>query len=640
MTPATPATAAPAPRTLRDPRTWAAALAAAAPSLLAFNVAPSPTFWNQAIALATGGIFFLVCTPRAPGLGPRAAWWALALVALGVAWSWAVSLPSAPALSALGLIAAAAVALAAGSAARLDAWEQEPVWTRTRTGAGATQSTVAAPLAQPPGGVDPFTAFAWGWVIAGVLNGAVALIQVFAPQWTDGYWLAISGLPGRAVGNLRQPNHLSSVLLWAAIATVALLGRRRLGTGTGLALLALFVWGDVLTASRTGTASVLLLAAWGLLDRRLPRAVRILLGLTPLLYALAWLGMDQWAKLASQTFGGTQRLAEGDISSSRFGVWANTLTLIRQQPWAGVGFGEFNLAWTLTPFPGRPTALFDHTHNLPLQLMVELGLPLALAVLALLLAALWQAGRWAFYRADAADPANGSERVAVVLVLMIALHSQLEYPLWYAYFLLPTAWALGYALGVAPWPWARGKAAHTTPGAASALAAGADQRAPRLPARWLSVSAVFMSLSASFAVWDYSHVAAIYQAGPGAGTLQERIETGRISPLFRYQADYAAVTSEVPVRDMAAAFASTTHNLLDARLMMAWADWLAETGQDDLARHLAARLREFRKPEAAEYFAPCPKGPLADPAAPYQCRNPERSHHWREFLQVAPQAAR
>jgi O-antigen ligase len=644
VTPTIPASGS-STRALRDPRAWAAALAASAPSLLAYNVSPSPTFLNQAVALAAWGVFFLVCVPREPGRGPRAAWWALGLVALGVAWSWAVSLPSAPALSALGLLAAAAVAIAAGASARGDAEEPDARAASSRDAMG-----------------DAFTAFAWGWVIAGVLNGAVALIQVFAPQLSDGNWLAISGLPGRAVGNLRQPNHLSSVLLWAAIASVALLGRRRIGTGVAVALLALFVWGDVLTASRTGTASVLLLAAWGLLDKRLPRPARLLLGLTPVLYAIAWLGMAQWAKAASQTFGGAQRLAEGDISSSRFGVWANTLELIRQQPWAGVGFGEFNFAWTLTPFPGRPTALFDHTHNLPLQLMVELGLPLALAVLTLLVAALWQAARWAFYRADVANPANLSERVAVVLVLMIALHSQLEYPLWYAYFLLPTAWALGYALGVAPWAWVRpaswapaqasaptprppaaaARASAAGPPAASArqtstLAAGAHKAAAaRQPALWLSVSSVFMALSASFAVWDYSHVAAIYQAEPGGGSLVERIETGRISPLFRYQADYAAVTSDVPVKDLAAAFASTTHNLLDARLMIAWADWLADSGQDDLARHLAGRLREFRKPEATEYFAACPRVALADPAAPYQCRNPERSHHWREFLQPLP----
>ena len=33
-----------------------------------------------------------------------------------------------------------------------------------------------------------------------------------------------------------------------------------------------------------------------------------------------------------------------------------------------------------------------------------------------------------------------------MLVVVVGLHSLLEYPLWYAYFLLPTAFALGLAL--------------------------------------------------------------------------------------------------------------------------------------------------------------------------------------------------
>ena len=45
----------------------------------------------------------------------------------------------------------------------------------------------------------------------------------------------------------------------------------------------------------------------------------------------------------------------------------------RARTLAGVGFGEFNLAWTLSEFPSRPTAFFDHTHNLPLQLLVGAG---------------------------------------------------------------------------------------------------------------------------------------------------------------------------------------------------------------------------------------------------------------------------
>ena len=40
---------------------------------------------------------------------------------------------------------------------------------------------------------------------------------LFWPALADGSWIARSGVPGRAVGNMRQPNHLASLLLWARL---------------------------------------------------------------------------------------------------------------------------------------------------------------------------------------------------------------------------------------------------------------------------------------------------------------------------------------------------------------------------------------------------------------------------------------
>ena len=585
-------TAQPLPA-IRAAQTAALVLAASAPSLLAYNVSPSPTFLNQALALgAWGGLAALLALTSPARLG-RGIWPALAaLFVLGgaAAVSWGLGgLPSSLALSAIALLLATAVLLASGAS--------------TRAGANAA---------------DLFALFCWAWLIAGVLNAAVALVQVFAPGWADGRWIAVTSIPGRAVGNLRQPNHLSSLLLWACIAVLALADMGRLRQRVVLALLALMVWALVLTASRTGLLSVLLLALWGLLDKRLARRTRALLLATPLLYALAWLGMSQWAALSAHRFGGAARLAETDISGSRFGIWANTLVLIRQQPWLGVGFGEFNFAWTLTPFPGRPTAFFDHTHNLPLQLAVELGVPLATLVMGLLVWALWRAARSAFGRQDAStgaptDPANTAQRAALMMVLMIVLHSLLEYPLWYAYFLLPAAWVLGFALG------------HT----------GRDEpvlAAPTAPAWPLALAGLLVLLGAVFSVWDYKRVAVIFWANAGRISLAERIEAGQRSVFFAHHADYAAVTSGVTPGNAQPAFDRATHYLLDSRLMTAWARHLSATGQVEKAQHVAQQLREFGKADTAAFFDPClaPAAPIS--SLPFQCSEPTQATPWRAFL--------
>ena len=576
----------------------AALLAAAAPSLLAYNVSPSPTFLNQALALGSWGGFALLLAlgQRAqPGFGASReavpAQLALGLIAAGATWSGlGGSLPSGLWLSALGLLSAAALMVHSGSASR----------------SGSESAT-------------SFVLFSWGWLIAGLLNLALGLAQVFAPNLPDGDWIAASNIVGRAVGNLRQPNHLSSLLLWSAIAVVALLELKRLGWRMAALLFAVMIFAVVLTASRTGVVSVGLLALWGLADRRLSKQARALLVTAPLVYALAWVGLSAWAEASRHTFGGAARLAETDVSGSRFGIWANSLALIRQNPWTGVGFGDFNFAWTLTPFPGRPIAFFDHTHNLPLQLAVELGLPLATLVMLLLLWALWRALVAAFGRGSAGDDGTQlAQRAAVMMVLMIGLHSLLEYPLWYAYFLLPAAWAWGFALGV---PASQARRPATSVARPALALAGAALLAGSL-----------------FSVADYQRVAVIFSARDDAPPLEQRIADGQRSLLFSHHADYAAATTAGLAAGPQSPFDGATHYLLDTRLMMAWARALAGAGQLDEARHLAARLREFRNPASDDFFDLCDAAPAAAGAAssaasiPFQCQPPQREPDWREFL--------
>jgi O-antigen ligase len=564
-----------------DARPWVAIVAAAAPSLLAYNESPSPTFLNQALAFALWAGFVLATAPARSCRGSRALLAALGLLVLCVAWSWGPgALPAALALSAIGSLLAALVMVAGGAGGRAQ-----------------------------PDAEGLFAAFCWGWVVAGGLNIGVALIQVFAPELTDGNWIATSGYAGRAVGNLRQPNHLSSLLLWHCIAVLALFEMGQLRRTVAAALGAAGVFAVVLTASRTGLVSVLLLALWGLLDRRLSRPARWLLGAAPLIYLLSWLAMAQWAALSQHAFGGSERLAETDISSSRFAIWRDTLALIRAQPWTGVGWGEFNLAWTLTPSPQRPVAFFDHTHSLPLQLMVELGLPLATLVLGLLGWALWRGARNAW---TTTGPLGTAQRSAMVMVAMIGLHSLLEYPLWYSYFLLPAAWAWGFAL-------------HAEPAAPAQPA--------RTPSPWLAGAAVAVVAGAVLSVLDYVRVAQIFAPTASAAPLPQRIAEGQRSWFFAHHADYAAVTSGVPLADPPHAFDRATHYLLDTRLMMAWARQLAAQGRLDEARHIAERLREFRKIDAEDFFQACPAAASAPGMGlPFQCEQPQHVLPWRAFL--------
>lgn len=574
-----------------------ACLAICAPAWLAHNLPPSATYFNQAAAMAgwAGLVALSFWRQRPPGtLPPRplgVALLVLALLALATAVSYLFErLPATLALSTLALLAAAALVLISGALTSRDEW-----------GRAVFQAVCAATL------------------VAGVISVGLALVQVFAPDWADGDWIARSSTPGRAGGNLRQPNHLSSLLLWAMVALLWLhetVAERRaapqlkLARGLTVVLLALLIFGDVLTVSRTGTVCIVLLALWGVVDKRLSRFSRVLLWLAPLFYVLCWLGMNEWAQAGAQSFAGGTQLQRSDLSSSRFGIWANTWELIKQNPWFGVGWGEFNFAWSLTPFPGRPVAFFDHTHNLPLQLLVELGIPHGTLVLGLLAWSLWKA----FVACRTASAADAlTVRAAFIMVLMMVVHSMLEYPLWYAYFLLPTAFAMGVCLG------------HVSPG---------DGEPDAKASPWLRRSLIGASLAlivgTGVSVFDYLRVSAIFSADDDT-PLSYRIAQGQRSWFFAHHADYAAATVATHPSTAMKAFRRAPHYLLDTRLMMAWAKAYAEKGDVERARYLVERLREFRNPDAAEFFAECEAERPAGMPEPFQCKPSTRRFTYQDF---------
>lgn len=416
---------------------------------------------------------------------------------------------------------------------------------------------------------------------------------------------------------MRQPNHLATALLCAMVMTAWLWQAGRLRAQWAIASLFTMVLAVALSASRTGALSLGVLLLWAVIDRSLPRTARWALALTPLVYIVCWASLAEYAEWQQAHFYGAERLqSQTDISSSRFAIWRNALTLVAQNPWAGVGWGNFNFAWTFTPFPDRPVAFFDHTHNLPLQLAVEIGLPATALVLGLFGWALWRArGAWRV----AGDKPGHPARAAFVMLVVLGVHSLLEYPLWYAYFLLPAAWTLGVFLGSAP---AKEPATDLNAPASPAIATMAQW-----PTILLRMAGALMMLGAAYAAWDHRRVEVIFAPPAGAGPLAERIAAGRESVLFGHHADYAAVTNE-PKDQALGSFRRPLHHLVDVRLLIAYIEALKANGRDAEALYAAQRLREFRRDDAQAYFKDCTTD---NPAPPFQCRTEPVALTWRDL---------
>ncbi|WP_170162278.1 PglL family O-oligosaccharyltransferase [Caldimonas tepidiphila] len=457
-----------------------------------------------------------------------------------------------------------------------------------------------------------FAGYAWAVGIA----LAVCVVQFFVPEWAGNTWITSSQTPGRAVGNLRQPNLQATLLVWGAIAA-AWLGSRHAGWRRSFPLLltgAMFT--VALTGSRTGMLLSGLLMLWGICDRLLPTAVRVMLALSPLLLAASMKVLSWWTWYSGGSYFAEARAQSGsDISSSRFAIWSNTLDLIRAQPWTGVGWGNFNFAWTLTAFENRPVAFFDHTHNLPLQLAVELGVPAAMAICTVFLWLNWRA-RGALVLSDPSQA--GLARTTLVMLAAVLFHSLLEYPLWYAYFLLPSAFLWGIYLGLG----CKRKPSRAMPAICSP--------APGVLLIGAGATTLLVTL---YAVWDYQRITQIFtpRGEAGARPLAERIDEGRRSMLFGASADYAAVTMAARPSEVFEAFERPLHRLIDARLMIAYARALDERGERDKAVYVAQRLREFRHPLGEKFFSACEAPQAPGTAAPFQCERTPVRLSFRDF---------
>lgn len=539
-------------------------VAIAGPALLPIGAPPMISLYTEAAALLGWGIWLAWLLPRMGGnpLMPNwsmeqaelvAALAVLGLSLLGLTISMVfLSLPVAIGLRQAAILFAAIVTLLAG--ARLP---------------GALSSPAGDVLAR---------AVLLAFLLAGLGNAAICALQYFG---VDGPWERL-GNDGRAGGNLAQPNLLGTQVLWAYVALVALVAQGYLGRALAWACAVSLIAAMAFSASRSAAVASVVLVLWGLLDRRLGRDARRLLIVVPVMLMLAWWGLEAWHHLGGRSFAGSELMQKADPSSSRWRLWQQCARLVAAHPWAGVGWGQFNFAWTLTPMPGLPRTAgytFTHAHNIAVHWAVELGLPFAIAMVGLTGYAVLRAAN-SLWRDGGEAPVI--RRAAVAMVMVILVHSQFEFPLWHTNFLLPAMFMFGLAVA----------GQRSTP-------------AIEIPPSGRATGPLLMALAAAFALFDYRAIADVYLPPPDAAPQEQRIARARQSLLFGQFADrFAGTLAPAGARPLAV-YKEVMFEMIDPRLLYSWAQAHAENGHMDEARFLAARLREFDSPAAQRYFANC-----------------------------------
>lgn len=271
-------------------------------------------------------------------------------------------------------------------------------------------------------------------LFAGVVSVVVALAQVLQ-VWESSPWILRQHHLRRPGANLGQPNHLATLLVMAIASLAYLHSLKRVGGLLTATLVLLLCGGVALTESRTGALSVFALLFWWAWKQPLVAPDRSR-GWVVGIGALFVLMFGAWPKLFGAFHGvkdAALRLGV-EAGNARADVWPQLWEAALQRPWLGWGALQTAHAHNSVGHAYEKSAPFSYSHNLILDLVVWVGFPLA--GLLVVMGALWLLRR-------ALDVRSVSPWYGLAIALPVGVHSMLEFPFVYAYFLVPVMFAVG-----------------------------------------------------------------------------------------------------------------------------------------------------------------------------------------------------
>ena len=301
-----------------------------------------------------------------------------------------------------------------------------------------------------------FSVFSLAMLVTAVISGIMAIIQ-----WLD--YAPIANLVMRFVGNrpyanFGQPNNLATFLSVGLFAGLYLYETRKASLWILIPSSLLIIFSIALTQSRTAWVVCLFsLVYWAIKQFRQNKRLtlpKMLLWVGVFAVCIAILPMlTSYVELLSkqdmvQTSSVVQRATSGYL---RLDMWHQMLYAIAEQPWLGYGWNQTSLA-QMTVYQQFPNhEWIKSAHNLILDLTVWNGVIIASLIIAYFVL-------WLFWLNRGVK--DNISIIASLMVCAILIHAMLEYPIHYAYFLLPMGFLLGIiqaqykhlpALTLKPW---------------------------------------------------------------------------------------------------------------------------------------------------------------------------------------------
>jgi O-antigen ligase len=305
---------------------------------------------------------------------------------------------------------------------------------------GASLASMISNLSAQRGYPNIFNTLCYCLMAGAVLQDLVVILQMLHQEWLNGWIFFIDS--GQAYsGNIGQRNLLAHYLSWGILATAYLVYNKSLGNISGWALV--IFQAAILGAVNSKTLVIYMLAILMLLiiasiwQRHLlrsvykPLIVTVILVLIFQVMTLPLLNIFQ----DSSSIGASSvsRLTNNPELASRLNEWYKAWLIFLGNPWFGTGWSSYGYQGFMASsdfyftniLTGR--SLFSHTHSIIFNLLAETGMVGTAIIL----------GGFSYLLKPLFTKKWTPETVFLsAMVIVTAVHSLVEFPLWHTHFFL------------------------------------------------------------------------------------------------------------------------------------------------------------------------------------------------------------
>ncbi|WP_445114838.1 Wzy polymerase domain-containing protein [Acinetobacter sp. WZC-1] len=277
-------------------------------------------------------------------------------------------------------------------------------------------------------------------IVVAVASSLIAILQWL--QFSTYFFPYMDLFKGnRPYANFAQPNNLATFLTMGLLGCLYFYEKRIASNLILIPVSLVLIFSIALTQSRTSWVVCLFILIYlGIQQFKQPRLfsfIKLLSWVAVFVFMISVLPvLNDWIELflqqqVAETATVVERASSGYL---RLDMWSQTLIAITERPWLGYGWNQTGMA-QIAAFDLYPShEWYKSAHNLVLDLLVWNGIPLAALILLYL-------ASWLFWLNRGIKDAESL--VATLMVCAILIHAMLEYPVHYAYFLLPMGFLLG-----------------------------------------------------------------------------------------------------------------------------------------------------------------------------------------------------